>query len=55
MPKICAGNLDYCRICLRINLFATKAYIFSAQILGGSELLLADGAGFFNEAIWLPH
>jgi hypothetical protein len=55
VPKICAGNLDISRICLRTNHFASKTTIFLAQILGGCALLLAGGAKFLNEAIRLPY
>src|ERR1700730_12271872 len=55
VPKICAGNLDISRICLRTNHFAGKPTIFLAQILGGSALLLAGSVKFLNAAIWLAH
>jgi hypothetical protein len=54
MPKICAGSLVGCHICLRINRFASKAYIFFAQVLGNTGFLQVEDVEFFNEAICLP-
>jgi hypothetical protein len=51
--KFLGFSLDYCCICLRINQFASKADIFSAQILGVVTIPQAVSDGFSNEAIRL--
>jgi hypothetical protein len=53
VPKICAGGSEGCHICLWIHRFASKAYIFFAQVIGNRAFPLVEYAELINENISL--